>query len=421
MKKIFSAFIALIAAVSCQKGANAVKTVTESLEASSGALTKVSLIDDVNAAWNSGDQVSVFYEGGSNELWQYNGPDGEMKGTITHEGSSDRVGTGRFVAMYPYYRSATISGDVITAVMPAVQDYKPSSFGWALMVSSTTGNNLAFKYASAFVRISLYGKGNVKSVMIKGNSNEVLAGPVSVDISGETPVATLTSTSGSKTLTLKKGYEVLEELGNSEKHFWLAMIPGTFENGFTITVTEDSGSAEEFPVSGPVTIKAGEVFCVHGFMMGLDNISVDFTSTTGIDPAFPKSITTSSGTHSFIYAGNTYSLEFHPVQYGTASYGYGMYEGTMLIGRNNSWIKLPVRQGYALTEVEFLSSGAGGSPYLSVSGTNPSEASNKLSSLSPGSTYCMTVTNPVKNRQYYLMVTSGNLRMQKLTMKYQKM
>lgn len=421
MKKILIPIITLLAAISCQKGGDGKLTVKESLEAWSGVLSKVSLIDDVNAAWNTGDQLSVFYEGGSNELWQYNGPDGEMKGTITHQGSSDRVGSGRFVAMYPYYRDASISGDVITTVMPAVQEYKPMSFGWALMVSATTGNSLAFKYATSFVRVSLHGKGNVKSVMIKGNSNETLAGPVSVDISGETPVATLTSASGSKTITLKKGYEVLEDLGDSEKHFWLAMIPGTFEKGFTITVTQESGSIDEFPVSGPVTLNAGEVFCVHCYMMGLDNISVDFTSTTGIDPALPKSISTTGGTHSFLFAGNTYSLEFHPVQYGTASYGYGMYEGTLLIGRNDSWIKLPVRQGYALVEVEFVSSGTGGSPYISVSGTNPSEASNKLSGLSVGSTFCMTITNPVKNRQYYLMVTSGNLRIEKMTMKYLKM
>ena len=46
--------------------------------------------------------------------------------------------------------------------------------------------------------------------------------------------------------------------------------------------------------------------------------------------------------------------------------------------------------------------------------------SNQVSDTTPGTRYSMTLTSPVKNKQYYLVVGSGNLLMRKLILRYVK-
>ena len=416
MKKLLFFVSIILLAAGCSKESGQ-QTVTESLEITGPTETRAHLVDGVNAAWDAGDKVSVFYNGGSNECWDYTGADGAFKGTISHEGTSYRVGSGRFVALYPYDSGATISSNVITTTVPATQTYRNSSYGWASMVSSTDDASLHFNYASAFVRVSLAGLGSVKSVAVRGNNNENIAGKMSVDISGAAPTASITA-SGTKTITVQNGSSVLENLGEEENDFWIGIAPGTFNSGLTVTVTLSNNSTEEFTVTGPVTVSPGEVLCVHGRLFGFLTISADFSSKTNFSPALPSSVVTSEGTHTFTSAGNTYSLTFHPM-YDSSSYGYGFYNNSeLLIGRKNSWIKLPVINGFALFEVEYVSGGTSGQPYLSASSSNPKAASNQVSSSEAGSVYSMTLSEVVANKQYYLIVGAGNLRIKSMTIRY---
>ncbi len=383
-------------------------------------VTRVSLSDNVNAVWNAGDKLSVFYNGGINEQWEYTGSDGAFKGTISHEGNSDRVGLGRFVAVWPYDAGNGINGDVVSTVMPAVQEYKPSSFGWALLVSKTEDSSLRFEYATGFVRVSLSGIGKVRSVSVRGNDREILAGHASIDVSGSRPQASISSSTGAKTLTVKDGYNVLETLSDEATDFWIAMIPGTFHAGLTVLVALDDGSTKELGISGPVTINAGEVVCVYGRIFGYETITADFTVGNAFSPALPGSVVTTEGTHTFSSGDRRYSFTFHPVVYSSGIWGYGTYEGSLLIGRNDSWIKLPVLSGCALYEVEYLSADASGGPFLSDTTVSPSsrKLSNQIDDASPDNWFSVTVRQLEKEKQYYLVVGKGNLRIKQIILKY---
>ena len=417
MKRFLCISTVFLLALACSRENVSIR---EELRAESPLCTRVSLSDGVNAVWNSGDKLSVFYNGGVNEQWEYTGDDGAFKGAISHNGNADRVGLGRFVAMWPYDSGAGISGDVVSTTVPAVQEYRKSSFGWALLVSKTEDNTLRFEYATGFLRISLRGIGKVKSVSVKGNGGEVLAGTAKVDVSESKPVACLTSQSGSKTLTVKDGYNVLETLSEEAKDFWIAMLPGTFTAGLTITVTLDGGNTKELGVSGPVTIGAGEVLCVYGRIFGYQTVSADFTNINAFSPAIPGSIVTSEGTHNFSSGDGRYSFTFHPVEYANGFWGYGMYEGSLLIGRNNSWIQLPVLPGCALYEVEYQAAGTSGGPYLTDTTVNPSKhkLSNQIDESTPGDWYSVTLSKLEKDKQYYLVVGKGNLRIMQIVLKY---
>ena len=399
----------------------------ETLEVSAPSTPKVHLADGVNAVWNAGDKVSVFYNGGDNEQWNYTGADGASKGTISREGSTWRVGDGKFTALYPYDAAASISGEVISTVVPATQPYVDSSYGWALLVSSTEDASLHFDYASAFVRLTLSGTGKVKGIKLRGGNGEPLAGPVTVDISGNLPVASYGS--GTTQEITVGGKTVMATISNEGTDFWVGLLPGTFSKGFTITAILESGSTEEFTVSGPVMLKSGEVFCVHGRLFGFDTVTFDFVNNAGaFSPKLPSTgnLSTSEGTHTYDSGNGTYTLTFHP-GYDAAWYGYGFYDHAeygraLLLGRKNAWIKLPVRTGYTLVEAEYEAGSLSGHPYLSDNTSNPSGhmLSNQVSDTTPGTRYSMTLTSPVKNKQYYLVVGSGNLLMRKLILRYVK-
>lgn len=413
MKKIFL-FVSTILLAACAKEGS---SVTESLEIY-GPDTKAHLVDDVNAVWDAGDQVSVFFNGGANECWDYTGADGASQGSISHEGTAYRVGSGRFTAVYPYDSGASMSGEVITTVIPAAQTYRTGSYGWALMVSSTENASLQFRYACAFLRVSLRGAGAVKTVQVQGNNNELICGTAQVDISGAAPATAITS--GSKIITLSGTSATMESLvTDTEKDFWIGLAPGTYSNGLTVTVTLSNNSTETLAVSGPVTVANGEVLSVHGLIYSFLSISVDFTNQNNVTPALPNSGNHADADYSFIFGGNNYTVTLHH----SADKNYGWYNADgypgLLIGMGGAWIKLPVIEGYALYEVEYQAAGASGSPYVSPSGSNPTAVSNILSAgLTQGESYTMTLHEIVPGKQYYLMVGSGNLRIAILTLRY---
>ena len=429
MKKLLYIVSIVLAAVACRKEAEQ-QTVVESLEVTGPATTRVHLIDGVNAVWNAGDKVSVFYNGGSNECWNYTGADGANKGTISHEGTSFRVGNGRFTALYPYDSNASMTGDVISTTVPALQEWAASSYSWGLLVSSTEDAALRFDYACTFVRLSLYGYGKVKSVTLKGGNNEPVSGPATVDISGSSPVSNHVS-GATQTVTVKKSDDsVLATLGSEEFDIWIGLLPQSFSKGFVLTVTLESGNTEDINVSGPVTLNAGEVFCVHGYLAGLETITIDFVGkVNSFSPTLPptSNLSQSEGTHTYDTGNGTYSLTFHPA-YDASWYGYGYFDHadwgrSLLLGRKGGWIKLPVMTGYALFEAEYVAGSTSGRPFISDNASDPFNhmLSNQVSANTTGNTsYYMQVENPVKNKQYYLVVGAGNLLMKKLILRYVK-
>ena len=427
MKKLLYILPILLLAAACHKEGSV--QVVETLSVSSPAPTRVHLADGVSAVWNAGDQVSVFYNGGENEKWNYTGADGASKGTISHEGNSWRIGNGNFTALYPYDSGASMTGEVISTTIPSVQAFDPDSYTWAMLVSSTDDASLHFEYACAFVRLSLSGIGKVRSVTLKGGSNEALAGPCSVDISAGAPAAVPGSGATSSVTVNKADGSLLASLSATETDVWIGVLPGTFNKGLVFTVTLESGNTEDIQVSGPVTLKAGEVFCVHGRLFGFETVTIDFVSNpSAFSPALPTSAfnSHSDGTHTYTVNGKSYTLSFHPAYHAT-SYGYGMYSNeygkSLLLGRNGAWIKLPVMAGYALFEAEYEAGSLSGHPYLSDNASNPLSRmlSNQVSDTTPGSSYSMTLGNPETGKQYYLVVGSGNLLMRKLILRYTKL
>ncbi|MBQ9549051.1 MAG: hypothetical protein IJV01_07870 [Bacteroidales bacterium] len=409
----------LLLAGACAKTETAAP-VTETLYAQAEGTVRVHLTDGINAAWNAGDKVSVFYNGGENECWEYTGKDGAASGPITHNGSSDRTGKGVFTALWPYDADAVMTGGELTTRIPATQPYVPDSYGWALLCSSTDGKTLNFKYACAFLRIRLDGLATVQRISLAGGAGETLSGAVTLIPAAVRPATTFTG-EGGKTLTLEKDGGAMAQLSGKACDFFMALPAGSYPEGLVVTVTLGDGSTRSFTLSGPLTLEAGTVAYMSGFLMQTDDIGVVFNKKDAVTPSLPTTSPTEDRTYSFTSGGASYQITLHAGTTGSSN-GYLFYNNScLLLGRTGAWIKLPVRAGYALFEVDYEAGSTSGRPYI----TDKTDGSGGLLSnqcyfTTAGQVCSMRLNEREAGKQYYFWVHTGNVLIRSLTMRYLK-
>jgi hypothetical protein len=105
----------------------------------------------------------------------------------------------------------------------------------------------AFKNVCGVLALQLKGSGAVKSISVKGNSDEILCGEAIVTAAhGKNPEIELLSSS-SKTVTLDCGESGVELQSDTPTSFLISLPSVSFDNGFTVTVTDVSGKSNVHP------------------------------------------------------------------------------------------------------------------------------------------------------------------------------
>ncbi|MBO5855643.1 MAG: hypothetical protein J6Q62_03170, partial [Alistipes sp.] len=217
--------------------------------------------------WTQGDQVSVFYKSDANQKWQYNGETGSRTAELKRvDAGVASARMDRVVVAYPYsdnYLLNLTTGD-IEATMPAVQTYMKDSYGLDgnIMVASSYFTQFNLKNVCGWLKLQLTGDGEVvKSIKLRGNNGEQVAGLIYVDTENATSI--LASEMGDVTedegenitggaggnlvfddtilteVTLNCGEGVT--LGEEATAFYIALPPQTFTQGLTVEITDDSG------------------------------------------------------------------------------------------------------------------------------------------------------------------------------------
>jgi uncharacterized protein (TIGR02145 family) len=211
--------------------------------------TKVYADYNLRVLWDADDHVSIFNKYTYNQEYRFTGKTGDNSGSFKIVPNDDFI-TGNELnlvyAVYPYQESTSIDNDgVLTVTLPAVQTYREASFGRGAntMVSCTTNNQLLFKNLGGYLCLKLYGDGvSVSSISIKGNKNESLAGEARVVATpDDNPTLDFLGTA-TDAITLEMEEPVTLGASASEAiSFWMVIPPVTFEEGFTITVTDQNG------------------------------------------------------------------------------------------------------------------------------------------------------------------------------------
>lgn len=222
--------------------------------------TKVYVDEQLQVRWNADDRISIFNKKDVNLQYRFEGEDGDNAGEFRIVGSSASGNEiPHIYAVYPYAEGTAIDADgTLSITLPAVQPYKAKSFGIGAntMVSVTDDTNLRFKNLGGYLLVKLYGDGvEVKSIRLKGNHGEKLAGAATVKVAGgDAPVAAMGSTA-TETITLDCGKGVSLKASEADyTEFWLVVPPTYFPEGFTITVTDIRGGVYSKSTTKDLTI-----------------------------------------------------------------------------------------------------------------------------------------------------------------------
>lgn len=224
--------------------------------------TKTAL-DGNHVVWSAADQLAIFQGFGVADLYEIaDASAGSSSAKFVHKtaGLGDDFFGGvemndpRNVAFYPYAEGLGAYSEegawVVTNVtLPATQVYSENSFGngafpMVAVTETMDDHNLRFKNVLGAVKFQLTGSQALKSIVVKGNNGEVLAGKATVTAHDGFDTPTIVMAEGGATeVVFDCGTGV--QLSETPTAFYVALPPMVFENGFTATVTTVDGCVAE--------------------------------------------------------------------------------------------------------------------------------------------------------------------------------
>lgn len=218
--------------------------------------------------WSAGDEVAIFPGKDNAKIYRVkNGCEGQKTTTLVAVNEDEATGNTlkSNVAFYPagYVTKVKAEGQgfSIQAEIPDRQTYTAGTFANGAMpmvavTSNTDDRKLSFKNLFGVMKILVDIPGiTVKSVEIKGNNGEKIAGQTSISyIYGGYPVAY----GGTKdTMTLDCG-NGLTQTGSQKLEMYVTLYPCTFNNGVTVKLTT-TGKDIVRKISESVTIPRSSV------------------------------------------------------------------------------------------------------------------------------------------------------------------
>ena len=233
--------------------------------------TRTYIEDGKYLRWHEDDRLTIFYGNTLNRQYKFNGATGDNSGTFSLV-PDGMLGTGNafdhIYALYPYNADARITDEgVISLALPAEQTYAENSFGRGANTMIVVTENLedtflAFKNACGYLKLKLYNAEGVtiKSIEVKGNSGERLAGAATATIAfGEAPVLAMAD-DATTLVTLNCGEGVaLGTTAETATEFWVTLPATTFAEGLTITATDTEGGVFEKSTTNEVIIERNAI------------------------------------------------------------------------------------------------------------------------------------------------------------------
>ena len=224
------------------------------IKASSSA-TKTAL-SGLEILWEEGDVISLFNENGTPMNYSLTDGAGSTSGTFAADGEPT---TGYSYAIYPVV-SGQVSGTSVPVTVASAQTYLAGGFSAEYPMAATTGDgmNFTFENLATVLSLSLQGDAVVRSVTVEAVGGEGLSGAATVDFSGEIP--SLSATEGaSASVTLNCGESGVALSADAATEFTFVVIPGVYEQGFRVTVTETNGNVTTRTASSSISLNAGSI------------------------------------------------------------------------------------------------------------------------------------------------------------------
>ena len=239
--KLITVAFAALAAVSCVKD-NMGGADSKTYQASFTEDVQVKTIIAVGAeqslvSWETSDRVGIMY--GSSNLEYKADKAGNTSSLSAVSASAD---ASEVWALLPYDASASLSDGVISTTLPAEQ--KAGASFHHLAVAHSTTDVLSFVNVCGLVRVKVTTEGITK-VVFAGKGGEKVAGDIDIT------VTTAQASEGtSESVALVADGESIP-VGD----YFLAVLPQTFESGFTVTAYKGETAVQTKDIAGPVTLE----------------------------------------------------------------------------------------------------------------------------------------------------------------------
>lgn len=226
--------------------------------------------------WTAKDAITLFYGSSYPRQYKFLGETGVNYGDFEEVNPPTSFFTANVLdtnyAIYPYDEKTTISNEAeIIYTIPSTQKYAEDSFGLGANVMVAVTENiedkfLAFKNLGGYFEFSLYGDVPVKSIELKGNNGEKLAGKATITASHQQVPTYVFDDDATETLTLDCGEGVtLGADAENATMFWFVVPAITFEQGITITITDIYGGTMEKSTEQAITIERSTVQPLSAF------------------------------------------------------------------------------------------------------------------------------------------------------------
>ena len=217
--------------------------------------TKTALQNGEKVVWTAGDAIGIFGNSGKAEQFALESIDESDASVATFKGSALPAET--YYAVYPYDADAELSGDAISAELPAVQTAAGDgtfAAGVNLSAAVAENGNLQFKNLCGLVTLTLSSvpEGySLESVTLEGRNGEKISGEVSVSVPDLKAVAG-ENAGTSVTLAAAEGSYL------SAEAYVFTVIPATFSNGIRVTFDYGEKGKAEIVTDQALTVNAGE-------------------------------------------------------------------------------------------------------------------------------------------------------------------
>ena len=304
MKRVFYILFAALVFAGCEKVEQKLKDVlkgapvftTSFEEYAFDEKTKTYVDENLKLLWHESDELSIFTST-LNQKYLFDGATGDNSGTFSMASTGGQFGTGneisRNYAVYPYSSSVKLSNEeVLSVTLPAVQEYAANSFGKGAntMVAVTSGLDdyfLPFKNVGGYLILKLYAEDvTVRTIYLKGNNGEKLSGNASIIAEyGKSPVVQMAETA-TETVEIDCGSEGIKLSTSQDEptQFWFVIPPTTFENGFTVNITDVNGYSMTKSASRSFNIERNAVNSMSAIEVATESVpsnQIWYTTTDG--------------------------------------------------------------------------------------------------------------------------------------------
>lgn len=253
--------------------------------------TKTQLSEARNIVWTAGDEIIVYEGGTQGNVYRLNeSSEGTSNASFVMSGGrAQGYVFDANLALYPssFVNSMSYSDGAFTldVTIPAEQDFSngtfaSGSFPMTALTSSKGDNRLKFKNVFGAVRLNLKGDEMIKSIIFRGNSDEILAGDAVIVVDGDENLPSIKMAEDGMTEVVMDCGEGVQLSPYKATEFVFSLPPYEFESGFEFVVSLADGTEKELK-----TEKANHV--LRSSILDMPVCKVDGTIVEGIaEPVF---------------------------------------------------------------------------------------------------------------------------------------